>query len=124
MLNWLSAVFGCASQRESLERNVALASSEIRAWLNEQRTPIHCIETIAVFEPWSNDLAIWFFYETDQQRDERAGSSEESRLERQFCEALLRHRFPARLMDRVSFAFDSHETVVRDYEGNYFYRLR
>lgn len=124
MLNWLRATFGPSSQRDSLEQSVASATNEIRAWLIAERVPIHRIETVAVFETWSNDLAIWFFYDTDQQRDDRAGSVYESQLANRCRSALIRNRFPARLIDQVAFVFDSHETVVRDYNGSYFFRLR
>lgn len=103
---------------------VDAATTATRCWADTQRIPVHRIDTVAAFERWSKHLGVWVFYETDAQRANGEESHLSDAVRGQFLRALSDGGYPSRYLPLVSFVFDSHETVLRDYDANYFYRLR
>ena len=112
------------SRRAALFASVDAAVRDVRRWLDGQRVAVHRIETVAAFEHWSKHLGIWVFYETDAQRICCEENGLSNTIREHFLSALTDHGYPSRYLPLVSFVFDSHETVLRDYDASYFNRLR
>jgi len=109
-----AALYACC------ERAVATT----RRWSETRGLPLHRIETVAAFERWSRDLGVWVFYETDSQRARANSDGSSTELQRTLLCALRDEGYPRRWLAKVSVVFDSHETVLREYDGRYFLRLR
>ncbi|MBN2001996.1 MAG: hypothetical protein JXA21_01460 [Anaerolineae bacterium] len=66
-------------------------------------------------------MAIWITTDTDAQRDELACDEAFHRLLR---DVLAKEKYPAEAIPYVGFAFQSEETVARDYNGNWWYAIK
>jgi len=66
-------------------------------------------------------LAIWIATETDDERDRLRAMPA---MIDAFRQALLDAGYPPAAVPEVGFEFESEETVRRDYEGNWFYRMK
>jgi hypothetical protein len=70
----------------------------------------------------------WFgayvFYRWDRQIEEAEKSGLASRIKEVVYEEMVKVGRGPREAIRIDFEFDSHENVERDYEGDYFLRLR
>ena len=66
-------------------------------------------------------LAYWITTATDAQRDRLAADSE---MQDEFRRILMREGYPADAILEVGFAFQSEETVERDYGGNWFHAVK
>ncbi|HOB01509.1 MAG: hypothetical protein BWZ07_03093 [Alphaproteobacteria bacterium ADurb.BinA280] len=110
--------------RRDLYASVDNAVKLTRQWIDVHHVPVRYIETVAAFERWSKHLGVWFFYETDAQRCHGEESDLSNAMRERFLRALKESGYPDAYLPLVSFAFDSHETVLRDYCGSYFNRLR
>lgn len=66
-------------------------------------------------------LAYWLTTATDAQRDRLAA---DSAMQDEFRRILLRAGYPADAVLEVGFAFQSEETVQRDYGGNWYYAVK
>jgi len=86
--------------------------------------PIHAVQYVAVFEPWSHSAHVLVFYPTTAELRACAASGTSAKLEEAFRSALAQTEFPFEEVPEVGMEFDSHENVVDNYEGSYFYRLR
>ena len=85
--------------------------------------PLHRVEFVVPFVATDFGLGVWLFVETDAQL--RALTQKHgSWLKREFLNALRAQGYPERWLGEVNFEFDSHENVVKKFEGSYFYRLR
>lgn len=104
--------------------SIAEAKQSTLAWARAEGIPLHTIEYVATFEPWANGIGVWVFYETDANLQENGGSGRNSEIREHLFSALRAARYPSSEFPEVVFEFDSHENVVRTYEGSYFYRLR
>lgn len=66
-------------------------------------------------------LAIWITTKTDEERDRLRRDSD---LLRQLRDALLRAGYPLASVPYVGFAFESQETVERDFGGNWYHATK
>jgi hypothetical protein len=104
---------------------VSLKSAEkaFRAWMASKSIPVERIEYVATFEDWDTNTEVYVFFPTnaDLERHKTDGAIQE--IEAHYRQLLSDAHYP---FDRwpVVFLFDSHENVLKNYEGNYFYRLR
>ena len=103
---------------------VERARADVLRLARREGIPLHRIEFVIPFVPTDLGLGAWFFYETDDQlrRAEAAGWS--AVLTAALTRALGSAGYAEEWLGEIGFTFDSHEHVVRDYEGSYFYRLR
>jgi hypothetical protein len=100
------------------------AKAALIEWARERAIPLHTVEYVAAFEPWSDRLSVWVFYETDAQTKEYETNGVSKQIEARHLGLLQQLRFPFKQFPKVDFTFDSHENVERNFEGSYFYRLR
>jgi len=66
-------------------------------------------------------LAYWITTDTDAQRDRLAA---DTGMQDEFRRILMRVGYPAEAILDVGFAFQSEETVQRDYGGNWYYAVK
>ena len=66
-------------------------------------------------------LAIWTKTTTDEQRDKL---SRDTSLLNHYRSILLAEGYPPEAVPHVSFAFQSEETVKREYDGNWWYAVK
>lgn len=64
------------------------------------------------------------FLKTEEDKEHCLASGTSAEVERVVCEALSEAGLGPEQGRHAVFFFDSHENVVRNYEGNYFLRLR
>ena len=110
--------------REEQFAIIAKAKEAIMKWAESQQIHLFRVEYVVPFVQDDFSLYTWFFFKTDQDvvNYEKDGTSE--RLSQQFLVTLEGMGYPAPNIKQVSFIFDSDENVQKNYEGNYFYRLR
>jgi hypothetical protein len=103
---------------------IGQAKGAVLAQTRQDGIPLHRLEFVVPFVPDDLSLSVWVFFETDDQlrRARREGWSDS--VEINLIRALRSAGYPKEWLAMVEFAFDSHEHVVRDYDGSYFYRLR
>ncbi|HEY4328550.1 MAG TPA: hypothetical protein VGN88_02350 [Phycisphaerae bacterium] len=99
------------------------AKARILSWAHQRRIPLHCVHFIVPFVDTDFSLSVWFFYKIDADIPSE-GTKELVEISAAFLEILRSLDYPPEWLTGVNFVFDSHEHVERDYEGNYFYRLR
>lgn len=99
-------------------------SDQVITWAKESNISLHKIETIVPFVTSEKDLTVWLFFDTERvvKRHKKNGTVEE--VKKAYLCALEDFGYPNDYLDKVSFHIDSHENVVKNFEGSYFYRLR
>jgi hypothetical protein len=88
---------------------------------------VHRIEYIAPSESWCKSLALIVFLGTDAELEQRTQDGSIAWFRSDFAEQLRACTgvLPfERMPEEISYEFDSHESVVRNYQGSYFLRLR
>jgi hypothetical protein len=86
--------------------------------------PLYRIEFVVPFVATDFSLGVFLFVETDAQLHSSDAESWFSWLKREFLSVLRAKGYPDRWLGAVTFELDSHENVVKNFEGSYFYRLR
>ena len=99
-------------------------NSTIMSWANEKAISIHRIENVATFENWDNGIGVYVFYLDDEQKEESDIQGYNSKIKQQYLDLLKNLGYPFDKFPNAIFYFDSHENVIKNYEGSYFYRLR
>lgn len=100
------------------------AKASLLRWAPEHGIPLHQIEFVVPFVDTNFGLSVWFFFETDEQLRRSNAMGWPDRLSARFTELVERLGYSAAWLPKIRFVLDSHENVVRNYEGSYFYRLR
>ena len=103
---------------------IGRARKETLRWAGAQRIPLHRIEFIVPFVDTDFSLDVWMFYDTDDNLAAVRGDGRCAAVEQAFLAALTTIGYPPDWLENVVFSSDSHENVERNFEGNYFYRLR
>ena len=93
-------------------------------WAESQKIRLFRVEYVVPFVKDDFSLTTWFFLKTDQDVADNAQDGTSDRLSQQFLVILQTMDYPVSNIKQVSFIFDSDENVQKNYEGNYFYRLR
>jgi hypothetical protein len=99
------------------------AEKEFRNWAASNQIPLSRVEHVATFESWDKKTEIYIFFPADSDVQRFRSERKLSEIEHHYHQFLSNADYP---FDRwpVTFYFDSHENVVKNYDGNYFYRLR
>lgn len=103
---------------------VGRVSDQAIEWAKKSNISLHNIETVVPFATSDKDLDVWLFFDTDEivNNYEKNGTTE--KVKKEFLQTLENLKYPSYYLDQVTFQIDSHENVVKNYEGSYFYRLR
>ena len=104
--------------------SILAARDAVFSWAAGQQIPLYRIEFVATFAEWDHGIGVFVFYETRAQLVAAEASGANRRLKMFFLDELEAANYPFAEFPDVSFEFDSHENVVRNFKGSYFYRLR
>ena len=110
--------------REQQFAYIDLARKSFLPWATGRGIPLRRIEFVVPFVETNFGLSVWFFYETDEQLGRSGVERWPDRLTGSFIGLLRTLGYAPDWLTQVVFTFDSHENVVQNYEGSYFYRLR
>jgi hypothetical protein len=118
------STIGALMTRDEQFAYIETAKGNVLAWAKKQGIPLVRVEYVFPFVDTNFGLSAWFFYETDDQLQRSEAMGWPDRLVSRLTEVLEGLGYPAGWLSKISGYFDSHENVVRNYEGSYFYRLR
>ena len=104
--------------------HLGTARYELIAWATANDIPLVRVEFVVPFVPTDFAAWVWLFFDTDADVARCADNGVTTTVEQEFLSILARNGYPADWLADTSFCVDSHENVQRNYEGNYFYRLR
>lgn len=99
------------------------AESGFLKWTVLNDIAVHCVEYVVGFEDWHRRSEIYIFFPTDEDLEQHRETGRLQVIEAHFRQLLAESQYPQE-QSLVHFYFDSHENVVKNYEGSYFYRLR
>jgi hypothetical protein len=119
---WSNANIEDEKLRVSQWRVLKQIRPRFESWLNGEiwKKRFHSIE----FIPHADFLEVFLFYETDA--DIASGNSEgiSKALRERILSDLRELEYPQVDSTNIRFIFDSHENVVKNFKGSYFFRLR
>lgn len=98
--------------------------SEVREKILAQFKTKGLHELMILYSRKTDALGVYVFYESDNQISEADESGLAKDIESLVFEELERVGRGSKEGIKVSFEFDSHENVIRNYEGDYYNRLR
>jgi hypothetical protein len=99
------------------------AEKAFRTWAASQKILIERIAYVATFEDWDSCTGVYVFFPKDSDLQCYKTDGMIAQIEAQYRGTLSDAKYPFERWP-VIFTFDSHQNVVENYEGNYFYRLR
>ncbi|MFC4526072.1 hypothetical protein ISN76_13215 [Dyella halodurans] len=97
--------------------------SEVRAQVLMRVKSKGLHELFVLYSPRSRTFGVYVFYRWDREIDEAAKSGLAEEIRSAVFDELEKAGRGDKGSIQVDFEFDSHESVERDYEGNYFNRL-
>lgn len=105
------------------------AKNEIVEWSEKVHANIFAVYFIPsddyspTIPPENYSLGVYIFYETDNDiiNNKNNGITEESK--KIFQQVISRLDYQKYFGNKIVYMFDSNENVVKNYEGNYYYRL-
>lgn len=103
---------------------IEAAKAPLSRLARESGIPLHCVEYIVPFVETDFGLNVHFFLETDDQVSSADSKRWTDALATKLLEILESLGYPHLWLQRVCFYVSSHEHVVRDFQGSYFYYLR
>ncbi len=104
------------------ERNRGLSEVSVQVLHRFGKNDVY--QVFMFYSPRVDTFGAFIFYRWDQQIPEAEKSGLASRIKEAILEELENVGRGDRETIRVDFEFDSHENVERNYEGDYFLRLR
>ena len=104
--------------------HIEAAKAQLQAWAEANDIPLVHVDFVVPFVETDFSLSVWLFYDTDRNVADLDRDGTTSRAQQEFLSILGASGYPAAWLPDVAFSVDSHETVERNHEGSYFYRLR
>ena len=95
----------------------------MKTWAKTKNIPLYHIEIIVPFVENDENLHVVFFLDTEVMKEHALSSGLDEKLEAKYKLELKNNKYPYNLA-KITFEYDSHENVVQNYEGSYFYRMR
>jgi len=89
--------------------------------LARQRCPNAKVFTFGATHLDPRLLAIWVTTKTDKERDDLANDVD---LHEHLRAVLLQAGYPPEAVPHIGFAFESQQTVDRDFAGNWYHRIK
>jgi hypothetical protein len=99
------------------------ARKRFRAWARSEGIPVERVEHVATFEDWDTSSAVVIFFKTDSDLQRLKAEGRLEAIESRYRQCLADARYPSERFP-VLLEFDSHENVVKNYQGSYFCRMR
>ena len=110
--------------RDEQFRFIEVARERLMNAAQARGIPLVRVEFLVPFVAEDFSLSTWLFYDTDASVAAREADGTTGTLQDEFVASLRALGYPDRWASEIDFCIDSHENVVRSYEGSYFYRLR
>jgi hypothetical protein len=110
--------------REQQFAAIEKARDGILSWAHERGVPLARVEYVVPFVEDDFSLSVWLFYDRDVSVASYEADGTTKALKERYLKMLCEIGYAERWLSEVAFYLDSHEHVVRDYQGSYFYRLR
>lgn len=99
---------------------VKIADIRIKIWAAIHLVKIYRTEYVPCF---GESLDVFIFYKTDKALKKYKENGMIQKTQRKFMDILKKIGYIKKFNDVVRFEFDSHENVMKNYEGNYYYRI-
>jgi hypothetical protein len=112
-----------AARKQQFAR-IEAAKAQLQAWAGANGIPLVHVDFVVPFVETDFTLSVWLFYDTDRNVADLDRDGTTARVQQKFLSILGAGGYPAAWLPDVAFSVDSHESVERNYEGSYFYRLR
>jgi hypothetical protein len=109
-----------ASDPPHLRRPLRRAERNVRT-IVERYVPVFYLTHIGATEIDPKHLAFWVFTHSDTERDRLRSTSG---LVDELRDAVRRAGYPEAAIPEIGFAFESKETVDRDFGGNAYYAMK
>ncbi|AJY73853.1 hypothetical protein [Paenibacillus beijingensis] len=90
-------------------------------WSKDNDARIYTIHFIPMFD---FSLEVYVFYESDNDVLQNLNNGISDNITTMFNKSLSDLGYMKYFSENIKFVFDSHENVVNNYEGSYFFRLR
>ncbi|MEP4531624.1 MAG: hypothetical protein ABJ004_00970 [Cyclobacteriaceae bacterium] len=97
---------------------------ETLEWAKKMNIHLVKIEPVVPFVLTDKEMYLWLFMDTDDRITEYEQSGTIEQIKKHISENLAEHGYQNDYLEKVFFRIDSHQNVVENYEGSYFYRLR
>jgi hypothetical protein len=93
-------------------------------WAKQNEIKLHTIDCVVPFVIADKSLSVWLFYETEQIKNGYETNGKNEVVKNKYLHLLKEENYPNEYLKEVCFFIDTDENVVKNFEGNYFYRLR
>ena len=93
-------------------------------WARTRGVPLVHIDHVATFEDWDHGIEVWFFFETDSERQQCDADGITRQLSDFYRQKLQEDGYDFAAFPEVQFHADSKQNVDAKFQGSYFYRLR
>ena len=100
------------------------ANDQTMEWLRSMGQSIYCIHNVATFESWDKGVEVYIFFQDEIKKQEAEQAGYYDQIKQFYLSSLMQLDYPFKKFPDVVFIYDSHENVVQNYEGSYFFRLR
>jgi hypothetical protein len=100
------------------------AKQDLLAWAAANDVPLVRVEFVVPFVGGDFGAKVWLFYDTDENVASCAATGTTADVQERLLWILSGNGYPADWLAHISFVVDSHENVVLNFGGSYFYRLR
>jgi hypothetical protein len=100
------------------------AKQAVLEWARTRGIPLVHIDHVATFEDWDHGIEVWFFFETDSEREQCDADGITRQLSDFYRHKLQEDDYDFAAFPEVQFHADSKQNVDAKFQGNYFYRLR
>ncbi len=113
-----------AAARERQLSQAEAAKAQLLEWATTAGVPLVHVEVVSPFAKTDFGLSVWLFLDSDASVARLEADGTIDRLRQEFLSRLSAAGYPPEWLPDITFGVDSHENVVRNYEGSYLYRLR
>jgi len=93
-------------------------------WTKTNNINLFRIEYIVPFVLTDKSLDVWLFFDTEKISTQYQTDGTIQKAKTKFLDILVELDYPTDNLKGVMFYVDTDENVQKNYEGNYFYRLR
>lgn len=107
-------------QLEFAERTI----NETLIWAEESNIKLVRIEPVVPFVLTDKEMYLWLFVDTDERISEYEQTGTVEQIKTYILNNLAELGYKSEYLNKVFFKIDSHQNVVDNFEGSYFYRLR
>jgi hypothetical protein len=113
---------GIGMRKEELQWDIIEKAKKIlMEWSKYNNAHIFTVHFVPMFD---FSLEVYVFYESDNNIAQNQMTGITDKVKQTFLKAITDMGYMKHFGDNITFIFDSNENVVKNYEGNYFLRLR